>query len=250
MTRIRESFFVDEAFVLTQLGRYSEADEIMVGPVQSSMRRATADPQDLRSLADVLFALDRQAGNLDIEADPALGASVGGRRRYLAAEEKSLVQERDGLERMVKLNPSQQEWKPVLGDAEVRLGSVQSILQDQTNAAELVRKGLATLRESIKEDPGSPEIFDTTAKDLLIAEPASLKNPQLAVSYAERAVALTHRKMPSRLLTLSQAYAAAGQTEKCRMTATDGLALLPDWQAGTSKSRLRKLLEIEARSGL
>ncbi|MGA2350045.1 MAG: protein kinase [Terracidiphilus sp.] len=250
MTRIRESFFVDEAFVLTQLGRYSEADEIMAGPVQSSMRRATADPQDLRSLADVLFALDRQAGNLDIEADPALGASIGGRRRYLAAEEKSLVQERDGLERMVKLNPSQQEWKPVLGDAEVRLGSVQSILRDQTNAAELVRKGLATLRESIKEDPGSPEIFDTTAKDLLIAEPASLKNPQLAVSYSERAVALTHRKMPSRLLTLSQAYAAAGQTEKCRMTATDGLALLPDWQAGTSKSRLRKLLEIEARSGL
>ena len=248
MIRIRESFLVDEAFVLAQMGRYIEADTIIVEPVQSAMRRSAADPQDSRALGDVLFALDRQAGNLDIAADPALGASIQDRQHFLSAEEKSLIQERAGLERMEVLNPSQKEWKPVLGDVEVRLGSVQSILHSRADAAELVRKGIATLKEAIKEDQNSPEILDTTARDLLIAEPASLRDSQLAVSYAELAVVQTHRKMPARLLTLAQAYRAVGQTEKCRAAANESLALLPARQTGTPKPRLRKLLEILAQS--
>jgi tetratricopeptide (TPR) repeat protein len=249
MIRIRESFLVDEAFVLAQMGRYSEADTIAEGPVQSTMRRATADPQDSRALGDVLFSLDRRAGNLDIAADSALGASAGDRRRNLAAEEKSLIQERAGLERMVKLNPSQKEWKPVLGDVEVRLGSVQSILHGQRDAAELGKKGLATLKEAIKENGGSPEILDTTAKDLLITEPVLLRDPQLAVSYAERAVSLSHRKMPPYLLTLAQSYRATGQIEKSREAAKEGLALLPAPKPGSVKPRIRKLLEIQTQAG-
>jgi hypothetical protein len=152
------------------------------------------------------------------------------------------------MERMLQLNPTQNEWKPVLGDVEVRLGSVQSILHSRGDAADLARKGLATLKETIKKDQGSPEILDTTAKDLLVAEPASLRDPLLAVSCAERAVSLTHRWMPSRLLTLAQAYRAAGQIEKSRATATEGLALLPASQPGGITPRIRKLLEIQARS--
>ena len=249
MIRIRESFLVDQAFVLTQMGRYSDADAIAAGPVQSALRRAAVDPQDSRALGDVLFSLDRQAGNLDIAADPALGASIGDRRRNLVAEEKSLIQERAGLERMVILNPSQKEWKPVLGDVEVRLGTVLFILHSKQDAADLVRKGLAALKGAIKEDGGSPEILDTTAKDLLIAEPVLLRDPRVAVSCAERAVSLSHRKMPSRLLTLAQAYRAAGQTERSRTAAKEGLALLPAPQPGAPKPRLRKLLEIQAQSG-
>jgi len=248
MTRWRESFLVDEAFVLAQLGRYSEANAIAAGPVQSAVRRSTADPQDKRSLADVLFSLDRQAGNLDIAADPALGASIDDRHRNLVAEENSLLQERAGLERMLQLNPSQREWKPVLGDVQVRLGSVQSILRGQRDAADLVRKGISTLEETIHEDRDSPEILDTTANDLLIAEPATLKNPQLAVSYAERAVELSHRKMPRMLLTLARAYRYAGQKEKSRAVANEGLALLPASQPGNAKPRIRRLFEILAKS--
>jgi len=248
MTRIRESFLVDEAFVQAQIGKYSEADAIAAETVQSSMRRSAADPRDLRALADLLFSLDRQAINLDIAADPALGASARERLYNLAAEEKSLTQERAGMERMVILNPSQKEWKPVLGDVQVRLGTVQSILHHRADAAEVVKKGFATMKQVIKVDGDSPEILDTIAKDLLIAEPVFLRDPQLAVSCAERAVVLSHRRMPSRLLTLAQAYRATGQMEKSRAAAKEGLALLPSLKPGEIKPRIRKLLEIQAQS--
>jgi hypothetical protein len=95
----------------------------------------------------------------------------------------------------------------------------------------------------VSKNQVSPDILDSTAQDLLYAEPASLKDPRLAVSCAERAVALTHRRMPSRLLTLAQAYRAAGQIEKSRAAAREGLALLPAPQPGSVKPRIRKLLE-------
>jgi hypothetical protein len=76
-----------------------------------------------------------------------------------------------------------------------------------------------------------------------MVEPASFKDPLFSVSCAERAVTLTHRKLPSMLLTLAQAYRAAGQIDKSRSAAQEGLALLPASQPGSTKPRLRKLLE-------
>jgi tetratricopeptide (TPR) repeat protein len=246
VTRWREQFHVIEARALTELGKYSEANAVVSEPVQSSTHRAAADPQDLRALGDALYCLDRQAEDFEIAADPALGASINDRLRNLAAAEKSLIEERAGLERMLRLNPSQTEWRPILVDVEVRLGSDQIILHHGQNPEELVRKGLATLRELVKKDRDSPGTLDTAANDLLIAEPASLRDPQLAVSCSERAVSLSRRKLPSKLLTLAKAYRAAGQTERSQATASEGLALLPASQPGSVKSRIRKLLEIQS----
>jgi hypothetical protein len=67
----------------------------------------------------------------------------------------------------------------------------------------------------------------------------------LAVACAERTVALSHRQLPSYLLTLAQAYRASGQIEKARATANEGLALLPALQPGSVKPKIRKLLEIQ-----
>jgi hypothetical protein len=88
-------------------------------------------------------------------------------------------------------------------------------------------------------------VLDQAANAFLTAEPASLRNPQLAISCAEREVALSHGSMPSRLLTLAQAYRVSGQLEKSRATAKQGLALLPVLQPGSVKSNIRKLLENE-----
>ena len=59
---------------------------------------------------------------------------------------------------------------------------------------------------------------------------------------------MSHGKMPSSLLTLAQAYRAAGQIEKCRAAANEGLALLPPLQPGSVKPNIRKLLEIQAQA--
>jgi len=54
--------------------------------------------------------------------------------------------------------------------------------------------------------------------------------------------------VPTKLLTLAQAYRAAGQIEKSRAVAREGLALLPPQQPGSVKPRIRKLLEILAQT--
>jgi hypothetical protein len=59
-----------------------------------------------------------------------------------------------------------------------------------------------------------------------------------------------HRKTPDWPLSLVQAYRSAGEIEKGRAAANEGLALLPTLQPGATKPRIRKLLELEARSGV
>jgi NifU-like protein involved in Fe-S cluster formation len=85
------------------------------------------------------------------------------------------------------------------------------------------------------------EHLDRTAKDS-----RGDRQTQLGLVDAYNDIELSRRKVPSMLLTLAQAYRAAGQIEKSRATAKEGLALLP----GSVKPRLRKLLEIQAQTGL
>jgi tetratricopeptide (TPR) repeat protein len=246
--RSQDSLLQFKADALIQLGEYSEANALADEIVKSSMHRAAADPKDLRALGDLMIAYAHKIDGLETAADRDLGATAAERRRNLDASEKPLTEEIAVLEKMLKLSASQGELKPYLADADVHLGSIQFILHNGGASAELVKAGLATFRDMAKRDQISTAFLDMAAQDFLIAEPASLKDPRFAVSCAERAVALSHRKMPSRLLTLAQAYRAAGRIEKSRSAAKEGLALLPAPQPGSVKPRIRKLLEIQAQS--
>jgi tetratricopeptide (TPR) repeat protein len=243
MQRERVELVLDEAYNLVELGRYAEANELQAEAVQLDRRLAAADPQDQRALADLNVSLIYSTRNYITEADPALGPSEGDRRQALMGAEKSLTEEMAVSGRLMKQEGGQKLWKSFLADAQVILGSVKFMLHRGGNSEELVKKGLATYQDLIKKNPASPTILDDAAQDFLYAEPASLKEPRLAVSCAERAVALTHRRVPSKLLTLAQAYRAAGQMERSRATAQEGLALLPPQQPGSVKPRIRKLLE-------
>jgi hypothetical protein len=113
--------------------------------------------------------------------------------------------------------------------------------------AAILAAGIATLREMAAKDQAAPEILNQAADAFLNAEPASLRNPSFALACAERAVALNHRQRPSELLILAQAYRAAGQIDRSRAAAEEGLALLPPLELGSVKPNIRKLLEIQAR---
>lgn len=248
MVRVRNVLTLDRAVALVQLGEYAQANSLETGLVQSSQRLAAADPDDLRALYDLQSDLQRQAEEFATAADPALGASANTRRLNLEAEEKPLALEVANWERLLKQGRFQMEWKPFLADAQVRLGSVQFILHQEDESKTMAAKGLATFRELANQSQNSSEILDLAAQGFLIAEPDSLRDPRLAVTCAESAVALSHRKMPSRLLTLAQAYRATGQIAKSQATAKEALALLPPPQPGSIKPRIRKLLEIQARN--
>jgi hypothetical protein len=71
--------------------------------------------------------------------------------------------------------------------------------------------------------------------------PERLRDPPLAVEYAQRMVDMSHHRKPGFLLTLARAYRAAEQPEKARAAAAEGLALLP----ATARSRVRKQLQAE-----
>jgi len=237
-----------EANALVQLGEYSKATDHFAEVARIYQKFEAEDPHDLRALADLQVVLIDEAIGFETAADPALAVSGGDRRRNLAAAEQLLTRAVGIMEKMLKQDPSDENWKSVLADAEVRLGAIQSVLHASGDAGTLAPKGLAALKNMAKKDQASAMILDQAANDFLKVQPASLRDPQFAVSCAERAVALSHRKSPSLLLTLAQAYRETGQIEKGRATAREGLALLPAPQPGSVKPRIRKLLEIQAQT--
>jgi tetratricopeptide (TPR) repeat protein len=244
-TRLRTILVRKEANALVQLGEYSEANALFAEIYPSFQRFVAADPQDLRALEDLQVLLDDEAVGYEAAADPALAVAGSSPRANLAAEEDLLAQQIAILKEMFKQDPSNESWKMLQANAQVLLATTQSILRIPGDSNALAKAGLAVMRNSAKKDQASPLTLEQAAENFLKVEPASLRDPQFAVSCAERAVALSHRKVPVKLLTLAQAYRASGQVGKSRATAREGLALLPATQPGSVKPRLRKLLEIQ-----
>jgi len=249
MVRGRASLLENEAVALVQLQEFSRSIEIFHEAARIDQRLAAGDPQDWRALADLEDINNQEAAAFEAAADPALAVVPSERRRNLAAAEKLLIQVVSMMDRAVKRDPGNEGWKAIQADAQVRLGTIQSILRSSGAPGELARTGIASFRLLTKRDQASPIILNTAAKAFLKVEPDVLRDPQLAVACAERAVALSHRQTPSMLLTLAQAYCASGQIEKCKAMAHEGLALLPVLQPGSVKPNIRRLLEILAQSG-
>jgi hypothetical protein len=250
MMRVRDSLMEGKADVLVELGEYPEAHALYAQVSEMVQHFSALDPLDLRALFEVQTDLNQQAIAFETAADPAFSVSSAERRSDLGSAEKLLAHEVAVLQKMVKQDPSNEEYAPVLANAEVHLGTDRSILHISQDATEIAKTGIATLKALAAQDHASPTTLDMAASDLLIVEPVSLREPKTAVSSAVRAVALTHGKSPSMLLTLAQAYRVTGQIEKSRATASEGLAMLSAPRPGSVKPRLRKLLEIQAQPTL
>ncbi|HMD47609.1 MAG TPA: hypothetical protein VKG79_00865, partial [Bryobacteraceae bacterium] len=238
-----------EAYALSELGEYSQALPLYEEALQVFERLAAADAKDVRALRDVKRALADEASSYENAANPALGTSPGDRRRNLLAAQRLLEQFVAAIERTLKQEPTNEDLKVELANAQVRLGTIRQILHQPGDSVALSRAGLAILKVSAAKEQASTMILDRAVTAFLAVEPASLRDPGLAVACSERGVALSHRKTPAWLLSLAQAYRAAGQIERGRAAANEGLALLPTLHPGETKPRIRKLLELETRAG-
>ena len=250
-TRIRSQILRKQADALEQLGEYGNAVSLFTQSTQIQSKLAAADPQDLRAQADLGIVLDDEAMAYKDAANPDLAtpgpAPSTDRRRNLSAEENLLTQVVAMTQSMLKRSPSDDEWKSVLADAQVKLGTAQSLLREPSDSAAIAKTGIAALREMATKDQAAPRILDQAADAFLTAEPASLRDPAFALACARRAVVLNRRQSPSELLILAEAYRAAGQIDKSRAAAEEGLALLSPLEPGSIKPNIRKLLEIQAR---
>jgi tetratricopeptide (TPR) repeat protein len=222
--RLRTMLLRKEGNCMVALGEYPEALPLFAEAEKLHRRLVAEDPKDSRALADLQVLLNDEALDFEAAANPALA---------LAGE------------KMLKDDPSNQNLRSILADAQVRLGTIQSILHTPGDHDALAKEGLAALRDMAKKEGASPMTLDNAANAFLKVEPASLRDPGLAISFAERQVAQSHGRRPSLLLTLAQAYRASGQLEKGRVTAFVGLALLPATPPGSVKPNSRKLLEIQ-----
>jgi tetratricopeptide (TPR) repeat protein len=246
--RLRAMLLRKQANAFEQLGAYPQAVALFEQALEVGQGIAAQDPKDSRALYDVVTVLDDEAKSYEDAADPGMGENAGGRRANLELAEKKLVQAVAYLERLLKGDPSNDVWRAFHGFMQVRIGAIRKILHTPGASDELSKTGLAALKQLAEKDAASPLILDQAANAFLWAEPAALRNPPFAVSCAERELAMSRGRTPSRLLTLAEAYRAAGQIAKSRAAAKEGLALLPVLQPDSAKPNIRKQLENDAQS--
>ncbi|MGO8786322.1 MAG: protein kinase domain-containing protein [Terriglobia bacterium] len=246
--RLREILLRKDANALSRMGEYTQAVPLFEQALEISRHSAAQDAKDSRALFDVVTVLDDEAINYETSANPVLMAQAGDRRANLLHAEKELVEAEADLELLLKHDPANDLWRANWGSSQVRSGIIRANLHLPEGPDELTKQGLAALKEVAAKEQVSPMVLDQAANAFMTAEPASLRNPQFAVSCAEREVAMSHGKIPSRLLTLAQAYRASGQFEKGRAAAKQGLALLPALPPGGVKPNIRKQLEAEVKA--
>ncbi|HVM92716.1 MAG TPA: hypothetical protein VMT67_07900, partial [Terriglobales bacterium] len=230
------------AGALIEVGRYREALAALQQGETISRELLAADRKNIRAVQDLQAALSRESESYEDRAAgifPEMGAD-----RTADAENalKTLSEQRSLLEEILLIEPHNGNWESKLGMVLIDMSRQQHALHRPKESMELAQKGLAILKEvASRPDAQAYQLFDA-ATGLITVEPVELREPDLAVKYAEHIVDATSRRNPEFLLTLAEAYRSAGQSDKARAAAKEGLSLLPPETPTTVMSRVRKLL--------
>lgn len=229
-----------------ELGDYAPAIPLFEQAIAIHQHLVDADPKDIRNLGDLTRALTDEALSYQHAENPVLNPSSNNQRQSLMAEEKILERIKAAIEKMLAISPLDPDRQAELASTQARLGAVKWLLKEPGDSSQVSKLGLTELRNAAGRDEVSPHVLALVVAAFLEAEPASLRDPQLTLALAERGVTLTHRKTPAWLLYLAQAYRAAGDVDKSRVAAKEGLALLPAWQPGSAESNIRRQLEFQS----
>jgi tetratricopeptide (TPR) repeat protein len=226
----------------------------MYGPAFAAFRQArgpfellaAADAKDTRAQHDLAAELSNEALTyhdlLDPQLNPVREQDRENTQHALDLLERSISSQ----QRLVALSPGNQGWSVPLAYDKVLAGTLRQRLHGPGDGAELAASGLEALRASAGAGDATVQTLDYASSANRTVLPLRLRNPALAVQFAERLVSLTRRQKPLFLLSLAQACRAAGRPEQARSTAMEGLALLPPLRPGATRTRLRRLLEVEA----
>jgi tetratricopeptide (TPR) repeat protein len=234
-----------QAIALEQLGDYAQSVPLFQQAVDFHRQMAAKDAKDSRALFDLVVVLDDSALGYEDAADPALAARADDRRENLTLARNCLAEATAKLEGLLKVDPDHEEWRNFLHFMQVRQNAIDYALHTRGYSSVKSKVALSAMKELSGKAQLSSQTLGEMAEAFLHAEPASLKDPQLALACAQREVAASRTKTPTMLLTLAQVWRANGQIEKSRSTAKEGLALLPALPPGNVKPRIRKLLEIQ-----
>jgi tetratricopeptide (TPR) repeat protein len=230
---------------LKEIGRYQEAVSYMEQVKPIAQRFLAADPNDTRAGTDLMVVLENEAECFEDRAEGVFMDEKGDRSADAASALKLLSETNLVIEHLLQTKPDNVNWRSTQGLLLVRISVQQRALHQASQALESARRGSAILETVGKQKHVQGIDLDAVATGLTMVLPERLRDPQLAVECAERMVEMSHHQKPGFLLTLAHAYRTAGQPEKARTTAQEGLALLPAATVATVPSRVRKQLQAE-----
>lgn len=242
MLRLHALLVRKEGDALSELGRYEDALQNFARSRKEYQDLAAADPKDFRALEDIHRELRDEAVSYEDASDPRLVPSAAARQRSLLEEERVLTEEEASLRRLLAIDPKEIRFKTALDAVQARLGTVKYRLYGQESEPKMT-SALAELKKDAGGDGASSMILDLVVTTFLQVEPTTLRDPAFALSQAKRGVELTHHKAPGWLLSLAEAYAAAGKVQEARLAAEEGLNLLPPPGNDGDVSRMRRLLQ-------
>jgi tetratricopeptide (TPR) repeat protein/predicted Ser/Thr protein kinase len=240
--RMRANVLRKRATALRELTRFAEAAPLFNQALDIQRKIAGQDPKDSRSQFDLYVDLTQAANDFEDAADPAVSPSLADRHRNLQTAVSLLKPSQSVMLQLLKVDPSNDDWRAGLADVDVRLGTAQQELGNVDGAAALTSAAVATLKTMAEKHPDTVFTLDMEISALLNARPLALRDPKLAVERAEHEALLTSRHQPRVLLSLAQAYRAAGRIQDARASARAGLALFP---IGAPRSFTARLLEMQ-----
>jgi len=230
---------------LKEIGRYQEAVSYMEQVKPIEQRFLAADPNDTRAGTDLMVVLENEAECFEDRAEGVFTEEKADRSADAASALKLLSEANMVIEHLLQIKPDNVGWRSTQGLLLVRMSVQQRTLHQAPQALESAKRGASILETAGKQQYAQGFDLDSVATGLATVLPERLRDTQLAVECAERMVEMSHHQKPGFLLTLAHAYRAAGESEKARATAQEGLALLPAATPATVPSRVRKQLQAE-----
>jgi tetratricopeptide (TPR) repeat protein len=196
-------------------GRYDEAGRLYRElATDCAQAFGKTDLFALSTLSDLADFLER-AGQFD--------DAVAVRRQRLEA-----IQGKYGAE-----SPQVHAEHARLAEALMRIGRTEE-------ARRITQQLLDSARDAAAAGEDDPRALNTYAWYLLTCSPPDLRNVDLALSVAQRAMRLSQRESPRVLDTLALAYYETGKSNKAAVTQSEALAKLPP----RSRGRLGYLLNL------
>ena len=178
---------------------------------------AAVDPDDNRSQFELAVILNNIAMVEQGRGDTQVAYETSSRVRTI-------------LEAIIRRDPANPAWKSHLAEVIARMASLDRSLGNTADAAKLTARLVDSLRQLAARPEASALDLCLAGQALADAEPPQLRDPALAVSYAEKCAQRSGRLNPETLRILAIAYRAAGRLEQSRQTAREGLALMPPGQ--------------------
>jgi tetratricopeptide (TPR) repeat protein len=222
------SLRVARANALRVNGRPEDALEEIAASARAFRERLSAAPDDARiqqQLATILIQQGVTALALGREAE-AIASNVDAIALF---------------ERLRANDPGNARVASLLSFVLLRQAPVLQRAGRTAEAAQTTRRGLAVLRERAERPGASPGDWNDYASWLLTCEPATLRQPGVALRFAQRAVGTAQD--PVFMDTLAMAWFQTGNRPASIDMARRALALLPPAPQGAPATGLRAEIE-------